>query len=394
MSNGLARRSSRLPWLVLAGTVALDACRRAAPPPPPPPPAEVSVLTVAPKPVDEAPEFVGQVQPFRTVQVRAQVSGVIVQRSFTEGAQVQARDVLYRIDSISAAADYRSAVGRVIEAQAKLSYADINARRLRPLLATHAVAQVDVDNAESNLLQARAALESARADADRSRKTLTETVVRAESAGRVGRATLDVGARVTALGDVLTTIDVVDPVYVSFRPSAEQLLHWKREPSLARATMPGGTARVQVVMADGRPLRTTSQVGFVDPVVDAQTGTQEFRALFHTADRLLVPGQFVRVRLHGLVRPDAIVIPQRAVLQQMGRQSVFVVDRSNKVASRDVKATGWTGPNWLIEEGLTPGERVVVDGVQKIGPGAVVKPTPLVTATDDPKQVASGQATP
>jgi membrane fusion protein (multidrug efflux system) len=147
-------------------------------------------------------------------------------------------------------------------------------------------------------------------------------------------------------------------------------------------------------MADGRPLRTTSQVGFVDPVVDAQTGTQEFRALFHTADRLLVPGQFVRVRLHGLVRPDAIVIPQRAVLQQMGRQSVFVVDRSNKVASRDVKATGWTGPNWLIEEGLTPGERVVVDGVQKIGPGAVVKPTPLVTATDDPKQVASGQATP
>jgi membrane fusion protein, multidrug efflux system len=394
MSNGLARRSSRLPWLVLAGTVALDACRRAAPPPPPPPPAEVSVVTVAPKPVDEAPEFVGQVQPFRTVQVRAQVSGVIVQRSFTEGAQVQARDVLYRIDSISAAADYRSAVGRVIEAQAKLSYADINARRLRPLLATHAVAQVDVDNAESNLLQARAALESARADADRSRKTLSETVIRAESAGRVGRATLDVGARVTALGDVLTTIDVVDRVYVSFRPSAEQLLHWKREPSLARATMPGGTARVQVVMADGRPLPTTSQVGFVDPVVDAQTGTQEFRALFHTADRLLVPGQFVRVRLHGLVRPDAIVIPQRAVLQQMGRQIVFVVDRSNKVASRDVKATGWTGSNWLIEEGLTPGERVVVDGVQKIGPGAVVKPTPLVTATDDPKQVASGQATP
>jgi membrane fusion protein (multidrug efflux system) len=388
MSIRLARHSIRLAWLVLAATVALGACHRAAPPPPPPP-AEVSVVTVTPRPVDEAPEFVGQVQALRTVQVRAQVSGVIVQRSFTEGAQVRARDVLYRIDSISAAADYRSAVGRVIEAQAKLSYADINARRLRPLLATHAVAQADVDNAESNLLQARAALESARADADRLRKTLTETVVRAESAGRVGRATLDVGARVTALGDVLTTIDVVDPVYVSFRPSAEQLLQWKRDLPLSRATMPGGTARVQVMMTDGTPLPTTGRVDFVDPVVAAQTGTQEFRALFRSTDRLLVPGQFVRVRLLGLVRPDAIVIPQRAVLQQMGRQSVFVVDKSNKVASRDVKATGWTGSNWLIQEGLTAGERVVVDGVQKIGPGAVVKPTPLVTVTDDSRRVAA-----
>jgi membrane fusion protein (multidrug efflux system) len=394
MSIRLARHSIRPAWLVLAGTVALEACRGAAPPPPPPPPAIVSVVTVTPTSVDEVPEFVGQVQPFRTVQVRAQVSGVIVQRSFKEGAQVRARDVLYRIDTPSAAADYRSAVGRVREAQAKLTYADIAARRLRPLLASHAVAQVDVDNAESTLLQAQAALESARSDADGLRKQLNETVVRAEGPGRVGRAVLDVGARVAALSDVLTTIDVVDPVYVSFRPSAEQLLHWKRDPSLASATRPGGTARVQVVMSDGEPLPTTSQVGFVDPVVDSLTGTQEFRASFHTTDRLLVPGQFVRVRLHGLVRPNAIVIPQRAVLQQMGRQSVFVVDRSNRVASRDVKAAGWTGSNWLIEEGLTPGERVVVDGVQKIGPGALVKPTPLVTPTGDSTRVASGPATP
>jgi membrane fusion protein (multidrug efflux system) len=395
MSIRIARHSIRLAWLVLAATVALDACHGAASPPPPPPPAAVSVVTVVPSPVDIAPEFVGQVQPFRTVQVRAQASGVIVQRSFKEGAEVRARDVLYRIDTTSAAADYRSAVGRVIEAQAKLDYAEINVRRLRPLLATHAVAQADVDNAESNLRQARAALESARGDADRYRKQLSETVVRAESAGRIGRATLDVGARVTALSDVLTTIDIVDPVYVSFRPSAEQLLHWKRDPSLARATVAGGTARVQVMLPDGTLLPTTSQVGYIDPVVDAQTGTQEFRALFHTTDRLLVPGQFVRVRLTGLMRPDAIVIPQRAVMQQMGRQSVFVVDRSNKVASRNVKATSWTGSNWLIEEGLTAGERVVVDGVQKIGPGAVVKPTPLATPTvADPNRVASRQVAP
>jgi membrane fusion protein (multidrug efflux system) len=382
-------------WFVLAATSALGACRGAAGPPPPPPPAAVSVVTVTPAPVADVPEFVGQVQPFRTVQVRAQVSGVIIQRSFTEGAQVRARDVLYRIDPTTAQADYRSAVGRVIEAQAKLAYADVSARRLRPLVATHAVAQADVDNAESNLLQARAALQSARADADALRKQLTETVVRAEAAGRVGRATLDVGTRVTALGDVLTTIDVVDPVYVSFHPSADQLLRWKRDPALARATMAGGTARVQVVMPDSTTLPTTSRVEFVDPVVDPQTGTQLFRAQFHTTDHLLVPGQFVRVRLLGLVRPDAILIPQRAVVQQMGQQSVFVVDKSNKVAARNVKATAWTGSSWLIESGLSAGERVVVDGVQKIAPGAVVKPTPLATATDaDPARVASRPVAP
>jgi membrane fusion protein (multidrug efflux system) len=395
MSIRPARHSIRLAWLVLAGTGTFVACHSAATPPPPPPPAAVSVVTVTPAPVDEAPEFVGEVQPLRTVQVRSQMSGVILQRSFTEGTQVRAHDVLYRIDATAAEAAYRSAVALVNEAQAKLTYADIYARRLRPLLATHAIAQADVDNAESALLQARAALGSARGDADRLRKQLDDAVVRAESGGRIGRATLDVGARVTALGDVLTTIDIVDPVYVSFRPSAEQLLHWKRDPSLASATRPGGTARVQVVMPDGKPLTTTSQVGYVDPVVDPQTGTQQFRALFPTTDRLLVPGQFVRVRLTGLIRPDAIVIPLRAVLQQMGRQSVYVVDKSNKVASRDVKATGWTGSSWLIEEGLTAGERVVVDGVQKIGPGAVVNPTPLVTPpAADPSRVASSQAAP
>ena len=394
MSIRLARHSIRLPWLVLAGAMALDGCRHSAPPPPKPPPTDVTVVTVEPSPVDEAPEFVGQVQAFRTVQVRAQVSGVILQRFFKEGTQVRAHDRLYRIDATTAAADYRSAVGRVVAAQSQLDYAEINVRRLLPLLVTHAVAQADVDVAENTLRQARATLASARADADGFRRTLSETVVLAESGGRIGRAILDVGARVTALGDVLTTIDIVDSVYVTFHPSADQLLQWKRDPSLASATRPGGTARVQVSMQDGQPMSTAGRIGFVDPVVDSLTGTQQFRALFHATDRLLVPGQFVRVRLSGLVRPNAIVVPQRAVIQQMGQQTVFVVDTANKVASRVVTAAGWSGSRWLIEKGLTTGERVVVDGVQKITPGAVVKPTPLAAASEDSMRVASRQGTP
>ncbi|GJG88780.1 MexX family efflux pump subunit [Gemmatimonadetes bacterium T265] len=366
--------------LLGAAAAALAGCQQAKSAPPPPPPAEVSVVTATPQTTEEPLEFEGQVRAFRTVQVRAQVSGVITARPFTEGTEVRAGDVLYRIDPTTYDADYRGSVARAAQAQAQLSNAQTNAGRLRPLLADNAVARQDVDNAESGVAQYRAALADARATVDRSRKSLSETVVRAEISGRVGRALLDLGTRVTGPGDVLTTVDVVDPVYVSFRPSARQLLRWRRDPALARAIAPGGAARVEAVLADGHPFPGEGRIGYVDPVVDSATGTQEYRATFVHPRALLVPGQFVRVRLRGLERRDAILVPQRAVIEQMGRQTVYVVDSSNKIVARQVTATGWSGGDWLIEQGLAPGERVVVDGVQKIGPGAPVRPTPLAAA--------------
>ena len=382
-------RNSVRTLMALAATVTPVACKKAGPPPPPPP-TEVSVVTVSPTDAEENPEFVGQVEAFRSVQVRAKVSGVITERPFAEGAQVRAGDVLYRIDPTTYSADFRSARARLAETQAQLGNAITSAARLRPLLAEHAVAQQDVDNAESMLQQQHAAVDVARAGVDRAKKDFDETVIRAEISGRAGRALLDLGARVSGPGDILTTIDVIDPVYVSFRPSAEQQFRWKRDPALRGAMEPGGSARVQAVLADGSALPITGRIGFIDPVVDPQTGTQQYRAEFASRDRLLLPGQFVRVRLLGLTRHNAIVIPQRAVLQQMGRQTVYVVDAANKIAARDVKAAGWTGSSWLIEQGLVAGERVVVDGVQKIAPGAVVKPTQLVSAApSDQRRLAT-----
>jgi membrane fusion protein (multidrug efflux system) len=366
--------------LPLAVVLLLPACAKETPPMTPPP-AEVSVVTVTPRPVADQVELAGEVQAFRTVQVRAQVSGVIVDRPFREGSQVDAGTVLYRIDSTTYYADWRSAVARAAEAEAQLSNAETNASRLRPLLADNAVAKQDVDNAEYAVKQARAAVDAAHAAVDAARKSLDETVVRAEIAGRVGRAMLDVGTRVTGSADVLTTVDVLDPIYVSFRPSAQQQLAWRRDPASRRALRPGGSARVQVSFPDGSVFPTLGRIGFVDPVVDSQTGTQEYRAQFANPDHILLPGQFVRVRLRGLVRDSAIVIPQRAVLQQLGEQSVFVVGKGDTVHAREVTAAGWTGGGWLIQSGLEPGERVVVDGVQKIGPGSVVHPTPLVDST-------------
>lgn len=366
----------RLLLPVVALSLALSACGKKAGPPVFPP-TEVSVVTVTPTPVADSVELTGAVQAYRTVQVRSQVSGVIVARPFREGSQVKAGEVLYRIDPVTYDADYRGAQAQAADAEARLANAETNAGRLRPLLADNAVSQQDVDNAESAVKQARAALDAARANADAARKSLSETVVRAEIAGRVGRAQLDVGTRVTGPGDILTTLDVLDPVYVSFRPSSEQQLVWRRDARTRKALMPGGSARVEAVFSDGTLFPTTGKINYVDPVVDPATGTQEYRAAFANPNHVLLPGQFVRVRILGLVRDSALIVPQRAVMQQLGRQSVYVVGKGDTVAARSVVGAGWVGDQWVIDSGLQAGDRVVVDNLLKIRPGAVVKPVAL-----------------
>ena len=371
------RRDATL-LLLIGCALVLPGCSKPTPPPPPPP--EVAVLAIEPRTVEDQYEFVGEVQAFRRVQVRAQVSGVIVDRPFREGAEVKANDVLYRIDPRSYEAALRGARARLAESEARLANAITTADRLRPLLKYDAVAKQDVDNADAEVKQAQALVDDARASVDQAQKELDYTVVRAEISGRAGRALLDLGTRVTALSDVLTTIDQLDPVYVSFRPSAQQQLAWKRNPASARALQADGSCQVQALLPDGTAVPHTGRISFVDPVVDQATGTQQFRAEFANADRLLVPGQFIRVRLQGLTRDSAIVVPQRAVVRQMGRQSVYVVGRGDSVGVKDVEASAWVGDELVVDRGLKAGDRVIVDGIQKVHPGGVVKPTPLVVA--------------
>jgi membrane fusion protein (multidrug efflux system) len=360
----------------LLALLALTACGKSGPPPAMPP-TEVSVVTVEPAPIADPVDLTGAVQGYRTVQVRSQVSGVIVARPFREGSQVKAGEVLFRIDPTTYDADYRSAQAQAADAEARLANAESNASRLRPLLADNAVSQQDVDNAESAVKQAKAAVDAAKAGADAARKNLSESTVRAEISGRVGRALLDVGTRVTGPGDVLTTLDVLDPVYVSFSPSSEQQLAWRRDPDTRKALQPGGSARVEAVFADGSTFPEQGKIDYVDPVVDLATGTQEYRAKFDNPSHLLLPGQYVRVRILGLVRDSAIVVPQRAVMQQLGRQSVYVVGKGDSVSVRSVVGAGWVGDKWVIDSGLVAGDRVVVDGILKIRPGSVVKPVAL-----------------
>jgi membrane fusion protein, multidrug efflux system len=330
-----------------------------------PPPAQVGIVTVAPTSIAEPYEFVGQVEPYRRVEVRSRVDGIVTDRPFVEGSLVSKGQVLYKLDVVKYDAAYRSAVARLDNAKRTLA-------RLEPLVPKHAVAQQDVDNARSEL-------ESAQAAVDGAKKDLDDTVIRAEISGQVGRARLELGARVTGPGDLLTTIDELDPIYVSFHPSSQQLLAWQEDPQarmlLASASSSSGIG-VRVVLPDGSLLPRVGHINFVSPTLDSASGTQEFRALFANGDRRLVPGQFVRVRLEGFTRAKALAVPQRAVQQGLGRQFVYVVGAGDTVTARDVQPGPWSGSLWIIDSGLAAGDRVVVDGLQKVAPGRVVKPVP------------------
>ncbi|HTE45973.1 MAG TPA: efflux RND transporter periplasmic adaptor subunit [Gemmatimonadaceae bacterium] len=358
------------------------ACSKAAPPPGQqqgPPPPQVGVVAVTPTTVPESYEFGAQVQPFRRVEVRSRVDGIIVERPFTEGSVVSKGQILFKLDQVKYDAAYRSALARLNNAKRTVA-------RLEPLLPKHAVAQQDVDNAHSEL-------EAAQAAVDLAKKDLDDTTIRAEIDGQVGRTQLELGARVSGPTDLLTTIDELNPVYVTFHPSSQQLASWEQDPRAGALVRAGSKLVVRVVLPDGSLLPRSGTLNFVAPSLDSASGTGEFRAKFTNGDRRLSPGQFVRVRLEGFSRTGALAIPQRAVMQGLGRQYVYVVGKGDTVTARDVKPGPWSGTLWIIDDGLSAGDRVVVDGTQKVAPGRVVKPVPLVDSTaTSPKAVPSAPA--
>jgi len=359
------RRLASIAVLALAG---LPACGGAPPKPFAPPPAQVGVVTVVPTSIAEPYEFVGQVEAFRRVEVRSRVEGIVLERPFTEGSVVSKGQVLYKLDQVKYDAAYRSALARLDNVKRTLA-------RLEPLVPKHAVAQQDVDNARSDL-------ESAQAAVDNAKKDLDDTIIRAEMTGQVGRARLELGARVTGPADLLTTIDELDPVYVTFHPSSQQLLAWQQDPQSRALLQPGNAGvGVRVILPDGSLLPRVGHINFVSPSLDSASGTQEFRAKFDNGDHRLVPGQFVHVRLIGFARASALAVPQRAVQQGLGRQFVYVVGAGDTVTAHDVRPGTWNGVLWLIDSGLVAGDRVVVDGVQKVAPGRVVKPVPVVDSS-------------
>lgn len=363
----------------LVACVLPAACKKAAPPAFPPP--AVTVLTVKPEQVEEKLDYVGQAEASKAVEVRSQITGVIVARPYTEGTDVAQGTVLYRIDPTTYEAALRSAQGTLADAQARLANAQRNLNRVQPLLAEHAVAQVDVDNAETEMQQARAAVDQARGAVDEAKKNYDDTFVRAQISGRAGRALLVLGARVTGPGDLLTTVEQVDPIYVSFNPSDRDVLAWRHNEA-TRKMIASGKLKVAITLSDKSVFPHQGTVTFVDQSLQFNTGTLLLRASVPNPEHILLPGQFVRVKPLGITRDSAVLVPQRAVQQGLAGTFVYLLGANNTATPRDVSATSWDNGRWLIEDGLKAGDQVIVDGTLKVGPGRPVTPSPYDPAKD------------
>jgi membrane fusion protein (multidrug efflux system) len=376
--NPTASRQARLAATAGVESIAcfavlLIGCGKKAGPGAPPPP-EVTVLTVQRQTIPGQYEWVAQAAASKSVQIRAQVSGVIVERPYVEGTDVPKGKVLFRIDPRTYKANYESARARLAEAEAQFANAERTLNRLRPLLRQTAVSQQDVDNAQEDYDQRRASVLDAKAEVDAAKKNYDDTFVRAEVSGRAGRALMEVGALTSGPAEQLTTVDQVDPIYVYFNPSDQDVLQWRQDIATKRLVLPGGMLDVQATLADGSVFGQTGKLNFIGLDLQPTTGALQLRAEFPNPQHTLLPGQFIRVRLLGLKRNDAILVPQRAVQQGLTGPFVYLLTDSNKVSARNVAATNWRGTQWLIDDGLKPGDKVIVDGTQKIAPDHPVRP--------------------
>jgi membrane fusion protein, multidrug efflux system len=342
------------------------------------PPAAVSTMTVQPQNLLASFEYTGQTAGSREVEVRARVRGILLARHFTEGAPVNKGQSLYTIDP----APFRAALARaeadLAAAQARLEQARRNAARLKPLYAEKAVSQKDYDDAASAEAIGKADVDAARARLDEARLNLEYTRVEAPVSGIAGRSLPSEGTLISGPEVLLTTITQVDPMWVEFGiPDADQL-RMRAEAEAGRLVLPkDGRFEVRLRLADGQVVSRTGQLTFSDVRISGQTGTSEARAVIPNPDGRLRPGQFVRVTLAGATRPGAVLVPQRAVLEGPQGKFVYVVDDMSTAQPRPVEVGEWAGSDWIVTAGLKGGERVIVDGVMKIGPGAPVQASSL-----------------
>ena len=345
-----------------------------------PAPVEVGVVEIRPEPLTLTTELPGRTRAHLVAEVRPQVGGIIEQRLFREGAEVGAGELLYRIYPASFQAAYDSAKAALAKAQADIRSVQLKAERYKDLVRIKAVSDQDYDDARAALAQAQAEVEAQKAALETARINLDYTQVRAPIAGRIGRSSVTPGALVTAdQTTALATIQQLDPVYVDVQRSSTEWLELQQALKSGRLSHPGadGSVAVRLKLEDGSDYPQTGRLLFSEVTVDAGTGAITLRAEFPNPDQRLLPGMYVRAVLEEGIAQQALLVPQRAVSRDArGKASALVVNADGKAERRDLVTERAVGDRWLVTTGIAAGERVIVDNLQKVKAGALVKPVP------------------
>ncbi|TDN68580.1 efflux RND transporter periplasmic adaptor subunit [Paraburkholderia sp. BL10I2N1] len=374
-------RVERVPFrLISAATAAvfLAACgpKQSAPPQQTP---EVGVVTVQPSAVPVTSELPGRTSAYLVAEVRARVDGIVLRREFTEGSEVKAGQRLYKIDPAPYIATLNNAKASLAKAQANLASTSAQAARYKVLVAANAVSKQDYDNAVASEGQAAADVAAGKAAVDTAQINLGYTDVTSPITGRIGKSAVTPGAYVQASqATLLSTVQQLDPVYVDVTQSSLDGLRLRREIQEGRLKTNGpNAAKVTLILEDGRKYPEIGKLQFTDVTVDQTTGSVTVRAIFPNKDRVLLPGMFVRASIEEGVNQNALLVPQVGVTHdQKGQPTALVVDPDNKVVLRQIVASRTYGQNWVVDDGLNPGDRVIVQGTEKVRPGASVKPVP------------------
>ena len=360
--------------LVAAGLV--SACARQDAPQQGPGAVPVTVVTLAPQTVTLTRELPGRTSAFLVAEVRPQVSGIVKQRLFTEGGNVKAGEPLYQLDDATYRADYATAEAELDRAKAALNTAQLNARRSGELIAQNLISRQDNDNAMAALQQAEADVAAAEAALRRAGVVLGYARVVSPISGRIGKSSVTQGALVTANQDApLATVQQLDPIYVDVMQSSAELLELRKQLT-AGNVQDARDQPVTVVLEDGTRYGQDGRLAFSEVTVDPGTGSYGIRIVVPNPDGLLLPGMYVRAVISGSTREGALLVPQQAIARDpRGNPVAMVVGQDDKVEQRAVQVSRTVGDKWLVDGGLAAGDRVIVEGLQKIRPGAPVQAT-------------------
>lgn len=347
------------------------------------PPQEVGVVTLKPETVEIVTELPGRTAAYRVAEVRPQVSGVILRRLFTEGGNVEAGEQLYQIDPATYQANYDHAQASVAKSEALVQIARVLSDRREKLVKSKVISTQDFDDAKAGFMAAQADLAAAKANLEKARIDLDYTRVRSPIAGTIGRSAVTEGALVTSgQAGELATVQQLDPIYVDVTQSSTQLLRLQRDVAAGKLqNIDNGKAKARLILEDGTEYPEPGTLQFSEVSVDTGTGSVTLRAVFPNPRRLLLPGMFVRAAITEGVKENAILVPQRGVTRnQKGEPIALVVGPGNRVDLRVLETSRAIGDKWLVTKGVEAGDRVIVEGLQKTGPGAEVKPVEIESA--------------